>query len=325
MVATAEATKVCRLYMAGDKTPFLQGPPGIGKTDIVKQIAKDDGLELIVFHPTVKDPVDFSGVPKVVGEYTEWFPPKMLPKTGKGIFFLDELSTASDAMQKACFQFVLSREIAGHKLGDGWRVVTAGNRQQDRAGARQLLSALRNRLGIIDVDVELNAWCRWAFKANKRPEIIAFIRSRPNLLFNFNPQNKELAFPSPRSWAAVSDVMNQEPCADIEEVAYAGLVGEGPSSELMSFLKFQRMMPSLERIILNPDRVEVPSKSDIKYAIAVGLAYRAEPANFDNIVSYALRMPKEFSTLLIHDAVERDESLADTAAFSRWAVETGGF
>ena len=320
-----QTIRICDTYLKSDITPILFGGPGIGKTDIVGQIAADRKCDLIEFHPTVKDPVDLGGLPQIVDEVTKWFPPDMFPKTGKGIFFMDELPTATLQMMAACFQLVLSRMVGGHKLGDGWHVVCAGNRPKDQAGARKLLSPLRNRIGQIYLEPNLKDWCRWAISAKVRPEIIAFLRYKPDLLYSFDPKIDEDAFPTPRTWNFVSRAMDTQPDSDIEFDVYQGLVGEPAALTLMSFLKTFRQLPSLDRILANPKKEEVSDDPAVNHMVATGLAYRADHGNFDNVVSYALRMPAEFSTLLMHDAIDRDRSLTDTPGFTNWAAEHGGF
>jgi hypothetical protein len=82
----------------------------------------------------LRDPVDARGVPDVRDGLTHWNPPAELPRSGKGIFFLDEVGQAPSAMQQVCGQIALERRCGDYVLPEGWYVVAASNRLEDRAG-----------------------------------------------------------------------------------------------------------------------------------------------------------------------------------------------
>jgi len=107
---------------------FLWGPPGIGKSQIVAQVAADMSLPLIDIRAVLLDPVDLRGVPSVENGTTRWNPPNFLPSEGEGLLFLDELSQAPDSVQSSLLQLVLDRKLGEYSLPDGWRILAAGNR-----------------------------------------------------------------------------------------------------------------------------------------------------------------------------------------------------
>ncbi|WP_020471423.1 AAA family ATPase, partial [Zavarzinella formosa] len=145
---------------------YLWGPPGIGKSSLVRQAADADGLSLVDVRATLLDPVDLRGLPSVVKGAAVWCPPAFLPKDGKGLLFLDELAQAPPLVQAACLQLTLDRRLGEYALPEGWGVIAASNRAEDRAGANRLISPLLNRFVHLDLEVSAEDWQAWAAAAN---------------------------------------------------------------------------------------------------------------------------------------------------------------
>lgn len=306
-----------------NRPAFLWGAPGVGKSDSVHQIADRLGLPMIDYRAIYRDPVDMRGIPCIVNGRTHYNPPDDLPTDGSGILFLDELNAAPQQTQAACYQLVLDRAIGDYKLPDGWRIIAAGNRQGDRGVAHAVPTPLRNRFLHIDVEVDVNDWCAWAVRSGIRIEVIAFVRFRPELLHAFDPMSKDNAFPTPRSWHMVSDLVGAGLQPDIEHEMLAGTVGAGAATEFSGFLRVFRQMPNPDSILLDPLGADVPSEPSARYAITTALARRAEPGNFDRIMAYADRLPQEYAANLVKDATSRDSSLVNTPVFTIWATKNG--
>jgi len=310
-----DALKQC---IAAKRPTHIWGPPGVGKSEIVAQIAKELDLELTDVRAVLLDPVDLRGLPKINDDgMAHWCPPAFLPKDGKGILFLDELNAAPPLVQAACYQLILDRKLGEYVLPEEWVILAAGNRETDRAVTSRMSSALANRFVHIYFDVDVNDWIDWALGNGITTELIAFIRFRPELLHSFDPKKNEKAFPTPRSWEFVSDVL-QAGSSNIEYELASGIVGEGASTELMAFLKIYRNLPNPDVILLDPSAGEIPQDPATLYAICGSLANKASDQNFGRVVEYSNRLPDEFSVLLIRDAVKRDNQLSLTRAFIEW-------
>ncbi len=317
LVASALATLI-----AAGRPAFIWGPPGVGKSEIVASIAKSMNRRLIDIRAVLLDPVDLRGLPKFAEDGTTgWAIPNFLPRDGEGILFLDELNAAPQMVQTACYQLVLDRRIGDYELPKGWDVIAAGNRETDRAAAGRMPSALANRFAHIEFETDLDDWRLWASKSGIRPEIIAFVSYRPELLHSFDPDQK--AFPTPRSWKFASDILDQTPPGDIEHALYESVVGAGAAVELLAFLKVFRSLTSPDAILLDPDKAEVPDDPGTLYAVASALSRKASPQNFDAVSIYAKRMPAEYSVFLTKTALAREPDIQRTAAFNRWAAEHG--
>lgn len=315
---------------------FLHGSPGVGKSDVVRQVAKDLGYDLIDLRLSQLDPVDLRGVPSVDQEVhvTRWNVPNFLPTEGKGILFLDEFNSAAQATQAAAYQLVLDRKLGDYKVPEGWAIVAAGNRASDRAIVNTMSTALKNRFTHVDYDVNHDDWCAWALTADIHVAVLGFIRFRPSLLNQFdmvtnNQKEKDRvksikdqqAFATPRSWQFLSRIMNANPPQDVEMDLYTGTVGEAAALELNGYLKHYRNLPDLDALILNPEKTKVPESPATLYALATGLAAKAKGHNFEAIMTYVARMPMEFQVLTVKDAFTRDDKLTSTKAGVSWCVK----
>lgn len=320
-------------YLIKAKQPaMLHGSPGVGKSQVVKQVAKDLGIQMIDLRLSQLDPVDLRGVPSVSGGETIWNAPNFLPKDGEGILFLDEINSAAQATQAAAYQLVLDRSLGDYNVPEGWAILAAGNRTSDRAIVNQMSTALKNRFTHINYEVNNEDWCEWALTHGIATEVLGFIRFRPMLLNEFESRNDskeekeriqrlkdQQAFATPRSWEFLSKVVNEQPSKDIEYELYSGIVGEGCAAEFMGYLKYYRNLPNLDALLMNPDKTAVPTEPAVLYALSTGLAAKATPDNMERVVKYALRMPAEFQVLLVKDAVTRDTQLTNTRSFNEWA------
>lgn len=315
--AVSRAVEAC---MQAGRPCHLWGPPGVGKSQVVWQLADRLGAEVLDIRALLLDPVDLRGLPHVADNVTTWAPPVFLPRDDRPrILFLDELSAAPPLMQAACYGLVLDRKLGEYRLPDNTYVMAAGNRESDRAVVSRMSTALANRFVHVDFEVDTDDWVRWASGAGVRTEVIAFIRYRPNLLHDFDPKRHEKAFPSPRSWAFVSDLLGTA-SAEIEYDLLAGVVGQGAAAEIIGFLKIFRSLPDPDEILRSPATADAPDDPATLYAICGTLAARATKKNFGRVLKYAARLPVEFSVLLVRDAVNRDRSLVETRPFIEWTT-----
>lgn len=318
----SEVAAALRLCVEIKRPVFLTGEAGIGKSSVVKQVAAEMGIKLIDVRAVLLDAVDMRGLPTVNGDgRAHWATPEFLPRDGDGILFLDELNRAPQLVQNACLQLTLDRKIGDYELPEGWTVVAAGNADTSR-GVTRMSEALANRFIHLNVEADINDFSTWAASNGLRPEVIAFIRFRPELLHKYDPKQTEKAFPSPRAWQFVSEILDANPADSIEHALYAGTVGVGAAAEFMGFLKMYRNLPSLDSIIKDPKKAVVPPQKEpaTLWAVVAGLGRKATKANFAAIMEYADRLPKEWAVFLAKDATARDKSLCETPAFIKFGA-----
>lgn len=302
---------------------LIKGKPGIGKSDIVTQAAHDVGADLLISHPAISDPTDYKGMPAMLANGRAEFVPfgdltRLIEAKKLTIDFLDDIGQAAPAVQAALMQLVLARRVNGHRISDKVVFCGATNDTSHMASVSGMIEPLKSRWDtIVELEVSLDDWSGWALDNKIAPELIAFLRFRPNLLSDFKPTRELRNSPSPRGWASVAAWLSDD-VKDIE--VFSGAVGEGAATEFFGFLDMYQNLPSLDDILLDPDSTMVPDSPGALFAVAGGLARKATPANFSQVIKYTSRMPKEFDVIAVRDAVRIDKGITNCPAFIQWAV-----
>jgi MoxR-like ATPase len=206
-VTLSQARELIRC-LSHEQSVLLLAPPGVGKSDVVRQAAASEGLECKSLLGTQIAPEDVSGVPRIVGERSVFCPPRVLlpENAGKFCLFLDELPACAPDVQKAFYSLLLERRIGEYLLPEGTWVVAAGNRAEDKALVRTISSALVNRVLILNVRIDVPEWLAWA-QSGVRGDIIAFIEENPEALLRPVP-DKPVPFSTPRAWASLSRALD---------------------------------------------------------------------------------------------------------------------
>jgi MoxR-like ATPase len=302
---------------------YLWGPPGVGKSSLIRQAAEAEGLQVCDLRAVLLDPVDLRGLPSINGDQrAHWCPPAFLPHgtDTNGVLFLDELAQAPPLVQAACLQLTLDRRVGEYVLPDGWTVVAASNRAEDRAGAHRLISPLLNRFVHLDLDASHDDWQAWALTFGIRPEVCAFLRFRPELLFQFDASRNQRAFPTPRSWQFVSEVVAATPAELLHAVA-AGCVGEGPAAEFCAFVHVFQQLPNVDEVLANPAGCNVPTDPAVLYALSGAIVQRCRGADDTTLgaaVTYAGRMPAEFGVLTVRDVASVNPKVLNVPQCGEW-------
>jgi hypothetical protein len=203
-VTLREAKKLIQC-MAHEQSFLLLSPPGVGKSEMVYEAAREVNLPCRSLLGTQIAPEDVSGIPRIVGERSVFCPPRVLLPEHPEPFclFLDELPACAPDVQKALYSLLLERRLGEHSLPAGTWVVAAGNRVTDRALVRAMSSALVNRVTILQLRVDVDEWLHWAQAQGVRADIRAFISYVPDALMRAVP-NEPAPFSTPRAWAALS-------------------------------------------------------------------------------------------------------------------------
>lgn len=305
---------------------MVHGKPGMGKSDMSYQIAQDLDIpsdRILRVHVNNHDVVDFTGVPSVEDGQTVFNPTQMFYQfregTGPGFIIFEELAQSSQQMQTWVAGFVLERETPEYRLDPEVRIMCTGNRAEDRAGAKPLLAHLNDRMYHFDADDSLDDWCEWAMDNGVDALGIAFLRLRPQLLNDFDPQRR--SNPTQRSWTAVFTQVPASLPTDLYFEAVSGRVGEGAASEWVAARDMMVKMPSIDVIRLKPETTEIPEEPAVKFAVATALSMSATDQSFERDMLYVDRMPKEFQMVFVSDVVRRVPKLAQSKAFIAWATQ----
>lgn len=302
---------------------LLWGAPGVGKSDIVTQVAHEIGATLIISHPVTQEPVDVRGLPwPAASKKTATFLPfgdlaKVLSATKPTIWFLDDLGQAPASVQAAYMQLLLSRRIGEHVLPPSVTIIAATNGREHRSGVNGILECVKSRfVTIIEVRPTLDDWVQWAVLHGIRPEVVAFLRWQPDLLLAFPDRPNGLeASPSPRTWAHVSALLDLHLPPDILPPVLAGAVGAPAAEQFLGFLRVWDKLPDLDSALQNPDTVAIPSEISAKIAFCEGIAARASTQTFPAISRILSRLEPEYAAFLLKSAYLRCPAIADTEEF----------
>nr|WP_280218352.1 MoxR family ATPase [Nocardia neocaledoniensis] len=298
------------LAVAADLPVLLWGEPGIGKTAALTQLADSLDLPLTTVIASVHEPSDFSGLP-IIGDDpaangVPMAPPDWavrLVRAGRGLLFLDELSTAPPAVQAALLRLVLERRVGALRLPPGVRIIAAANPRSSAADGWELSAPLANRFVHLhwahDHDVVVRGlggtWPRATLPRLdqvKLGEAVVFARravcgllaARPKLVHQMptSETRRGGAWASPRSWDMTVRLVAFATAAgasrDVLSLLVRGAVGDGPGFELLTSI--DRMdLPDPEDILADPAGADLPERGDLRQAVLDGVvaAVRKRP------------------------------------------------
>lgn len=290
---------------------FLWGPPGIGKSDIVKQIGDDTGREVIDVRLALWEPTDIKGIPYYNADQGKmvWAPPSELPTNADStaIIFLDELNSAPPAVQAAAYQLILNRRVGAYELPKGVDVVAAGNREGDRGVTYRMPAPLANRFVHLEAKVDFDDWQDWATQNKIHPEVVGYVGFAKQDLYDFDPKSASKSFATPRSWSFVSDLLEDDDTDhDTLTNLIAGAIGDGLAVKFMAHRKIASKLPKADDILDGKVKDLAIKEVSAMYSLTVSLCYelkeRADKkvkgwdAMADNFFSY---MMTNFPTELV--------------------------
>lgn len=202
--------------------PYISGPPGIGKSDLVFQIGDEWNLEVLDIRLSQMLPEDLTGLPsldedKDKAHYNPFdtFPMEgdPLPKGKHGwLIFLDELSSATEEVMAAIYSLLLGHRVGGKKVHSKALIVAAGNRSTDSAIARPLPDTLITRMSPVEMKVSSKDWLKWANspETDSHDSVVSFIQKYPDMLIGtIDPAKRDELEPyqTPRGWGKTFKIM----------------------------------------------------------------------------------------------------------------------
>jgi len=291
---------------------FLWGPPGVGKSSVVRQAAAAMKMPLLDVRAALLDPTDVRGIPAVVDGRAVWCPPSFLPRAEdpRGILFLDELSAAPPLVQASLYQLVLDRRVGEYELPPGWRIVAAGNRASDRSISYRMPAALANRFVHLDFEIDVDDWRAWAINAQVHPLVLGFLTFRQELLLDMS--NPDRGFPTPRSWEIASDTLRVFGSPRLVRDILPGVVGEGAAIEFLAYCDKVLSADAVLAIVADPDAASLPTNLGDLYAL---VAYLVTAGAQDGKVRSAAgrllhRLSPELAVLLTRDLLRAQPKFA---------------
>jgi MoxR-like ATPase len=314
----------------GQKLAYLiLGKPGGGKSALALEIvAKMGGTpeNTVVFVPSLRDPVDVLGTPRNNGTVTEWVPPaefyKLRAGVGKCFLVIEEMSDASVAMMNAMCRIVHDRHAGDLGLSQQLFIIGTGNRTEDKSGANRLTTKLGNRLNVQEYDENLEDWVEWALNNNIDPVLVQFLRFKPNMLSDFDPNRPYGTNPTPRTWEFVNYCDTTAPTDEYFQ-DIKGLVGEGAAAEYAAFRKIYASLISFDEVVMNPKTVTIPKDLSAQYAIVGSVSHNTTVANIERVAQFVERLPSDFGVMFWQDTVKRTPGIKTSKPFIQWATSAG--
>jgi len=319
-------TKVIDKLIDRQLPVFIWGAPGIGKSSIVKQIAQAKALEFLDLRLSLLDPTDLKGIPFFNAETKEgiWAKPSFLPSDpeSRGILFLDEINTAPPAVQASAYQLILDRKVGEYELPKGWSIVAAGNRENDRGVVYKMPPPLANRFVHFEMEVDFEDWKHWAYGSRIEAAIIAYLAYDKSMLFTFDPFSNEKSFATPRSWEYVDSIVRSGIETELILDSISGAVGREAAVGYLSFKKVMKELPDLSAILDGTLTELEEDDPKVMMALAIGLvnAVKEEQRDeaIDNLLSFSLQLPGEFSIMLIKDLQQNGIDVEGSSEWGNW-------
>lgn len=296
---------------------MLWGAPGVGKSQGVREIAKkiEAGTKKKVIVTDVRlllfNPVDLRGIPTSNEDKTLaiWLKPKIFQMDESenviNILFLDEISAAPPSVQAAAYQITLDRTVGEHSLPENCIVMAAGNRVTDKSVAYNMPKALANRLCHFEISEDSEAWHNWAVKKGLHKYVVGYLEYNPVVLMKFDPSGTELAFPSPRSWEMVSNILNtvSDNLSDVFPMI-VGCIGKSAANGFRSWVELYTALPPVENIFHGKE-IKILQSKELLIALRSAMVEYArkhpEKALIDNSVEISCKLPWTFRGKLMHD------------------------
>lgn len=201
------------------RSMFIWGPPGIGKSEIVKQFSEENGYEFIDIRLSQIEPTDLRGIPLphdvvdpetglITAKEVKWSVPTIFPRdpNAKAVIFLDEFNSAIPVCQAAAYQLVLDRKLGEYEVPENCLIIAAGNRETDGGVTFRMLTPIANRFVHFNLEPNFDDWQRHALLSGYDSSVIGYLTSHRDQLFKFDSKTATRAWQSPRSWKFVSDL-----------------------------------------------------------------------------------------------------------------------
>ena len=318
-------------------TVELESGPGLGKSEMIAQLAEEIGEEMDVpfacldFFLNSKEAPDIGGfgLPATdedgarIMEYTRapWMPKKGDPV--HGFINLDEFRQSQHDVQKPSAELLLKGRVNDSWLPITYMVLAASNREKDRSGVQRELMFVTNRRMLINITPDLDSWVDWA---ERKGDIhwagIAFAKHKPGIIFQEDIPEKSGPFCTPRSFVQMTYLIEQLPM-DLFTEAASGYIGEGAAAEFTSFLRVVEQLPTFDDIVADPKHCKLPEKDrpDAQFATMQMIAHRVDGDTAAPAFNYLKRMPQEFQVAGLKATLKRQPQVLNNPDFAKWVKE----
>lgn len=317
---------------------FGLGKGGIGKTESIEELTKELNIGYVDIRLLMYTESDLKGIPYPNAEHTRtvWLQNNILPTVEKdgerGILVLDEITSANRSVRTAAYQLLNERRLGEYKLPDKWLIVCLGNGEEDGGDYQGMEGNFANRCSVFNIVPNLDAWKSWAIRKNVNPLVIAYVTFKPNDLHSYNPEaENEILFASPRSWKAISDILNVTEFDSNNMILTSRIIaniGQRVGYSFISFCKYKNSAIDPERIVKNGENPQINSYEVINITVQSVIKIISDKINLDvsngnaiqpdtitwiaNALRWLMSLKTEFAVMGIRDLVRSNPSVIRT-------------
>jgi hypothetical protein len=326
-------------------TVNLVSSPGVGKSAICREVARDWHLKYIDIRLTEYDPTELNGYPFILNPKEEWhlvkaghvpmvtFPTEHdpLPDGCQGwMIMLDEFPSAPLSVQAAAYKITLDRMVGNNKLHDNVIITTAGNKATDKALVNRLSTAQQSRFSTLWIKVVYKIWREWAKRENATKwgpidyRVTSFLHWKTDLLHKFDPDHADLTFPCPRTWEFISNLCHANKWEKIEYSKLpllAGTVGHAAARQFYAFAEIFQDLPTIEKIIADPLGCTLSQEISVHHAAAGLVGKHINKDNAKPLFQFLSRLPADLQTVTLREAIAANDSLRTVPELLQWASQ----
>lgn len=321
---------ICDCIEAG-LTPLILGSPGVGKSEIVKQVADLYNLQLVDMRLSMMDATDLQGLPHFENGKAVFTPYNMFPLEGDPLpegkqgtlIFLDELNSAPRSVLCAAYKLILDHMVGNYKLHRNCVIVAAGNRIEDRAIVNNIGTAMQSRLVSLTMEPSFKDWLtEVAIPRNYDERIVAYLNMYNEKLCTFDPESNEKAFACPRSWSFIHKlVTNKKKLDENAAKLFAGIIGAGTAVEFTQFCNVYNKLIKYENVVADPKNCPLPEDKASLWALIVSLANKVTKVNMDKLCTYANKFELPFRIVFYRYVTQKYPELANSQPYINAMVE----
>lgn len=337
VVSVEDFIKIIKLQIEeNNKRPvFGLGKGGIGKSEAICNLAKELNIGYIDIRLLLYNETDLKGIPYPNENHTKtiWLENNILPNIerdgNRGILVLDEITSCSKSVRTAAYQLLNERALGEYKLPDGWLIVCLGNGEEDGGDYQGMEGNFANRCSIFNIVTNLDVWKKWALSNNIHELVTAYLSFKPTHLHTFQIDSEsEILFASPRSWKAVSDILNNCNISllqsdHITKLRINSNIGNLVGQQFIAFTKFKESAPSID-LIMSTGKCDNNLSNEVIIILVHEISKELSRIIKDDMVKYngiqqsslnrlvnslnwILSLPKEYAVMSFKDLVNYDD------------------
>ena len=322
----SEAKELSKKIMSVGEIPLLVGHFGVGKTDLIREIANETGRKLVILILSQMEPGDLIGLPARGEDKTVFLKPDWWPEDDETILLLDEINRAHRSIRNAIMQLLVDKRIHNHVLPEGVWIAAAMNPPDDEYDQAELITdpAFISRFFVLEINPDPEEWVNWAKESGVHESVRKFIHSYPEFLSSSRSVSIRADLkPSPRSWYKLGRVFSVLSGDEIRDYGYtlaAGIIGPEAAKVFYDSYLANSNIPSAEKILLEGLTIDLKGVDDYNSLIVRMIDFLSSMDDekimgymdkvskiSENIFEMSKKLPKESFYALMRYIVDESE------------------